>query len=110
MTSLWRDLIYGARLLLRSPGLSAVAILSLALAIGVNTVIFTFVSALLLRPVPQGQDPDQLVRLMALEDSDGFVHGLSLFNDLDLERSNSIFSGLMAYTNFKISLSSGDRA
>lgn len=110
MKSLWRDLSFGARLLLRSPGLSAVAILSLALAIGVNTVVFTFVNALLLRPLPQAQDPDHLVRLMTLEDRDGSLHGLSLLNYQDLERSNPVFSGLMAYTNFKVSLSSGDRA
>jgi macrolide transport system ATP-binding/permease protein len=108
--ALWKDVRAAGRGLLGSPGFSAVAVLSLALAIGVNTVIFTFVNALLLRPVPQAQNPDRLVRIFDQEEEDGSIHPLSFPNYLDLERLSSAFSGLAAYTDTQISLGTGERA
>src|SRR5271163_3761966 len=58
--SLWHDIRYGARQLLKSPGFSIVAILSLALGIGANTAIFTLINDLLLKSLPV-RDPQQLV-------------------------------------------------
>src|SRR5437762_8646170 len=60
MGALWQDLRYGLRTMLRSPGLMAVAVLSLALGIGANTAIFTLLDAAMLRELPV-RNPGQLV-------------------------------------------------
>jgi macrolide transport system ATP-binding/permease protein len=64
------DLRYSVRSLLKSPGLTVAAILSLGLGIGANTTIFTWVQAVLFRPIPLAADPGS-IRIAAMENRDG---------------------------------------
>ena len=71
LESLAQDIVYGVRSMLRSPGLTSVALLSLALGIGANTAIFSFLDALILRPLPVS-NPSQLM-LLGKGDEDGMT-------------------------------------
>src|SRR5437762_90652 len=67
MQILWQDVRYGARMLLKQPGFTLIAIAALAISIGANTAIFSAINALLLRPLPV-KDIDRLISTFALRE------------------------------------------
>ena len=94
-----RDLVHGLRILRRSPGLAAAAILSIGLGIGATTAIFGVVRQVLLRPLPFA-DPDRLVALWetSADDPDRWI---APANFLDWQRDTaSLFDGMAAYDGF----------
>ena len=99
MKTIWQDGRYGLRMLLRSKGFTIASVLSLALGIGVNTTIFSFVNAMLFRPLPVPR-AERLVRLW-----DGMA---SSYPDYAAYRDQSgAFDGLAAYAARPMSLTSG---
>jgi predicted permease len=95
METFWQDLKYGVRMLVRSPSFTAIAILTLALGIGANTILFSVVNGVLLKPLPYLQ-PDKLVVLS--ESTPNFdSSSISYPNFLDWQRNTSTFSSIAAY-------------
>jgi predicted permease len=103
------DLKFAIRWLARSPGFSAVAILSLGLGIGVNTALFAVVDALLLRPLPV-REPSRLVDIYT-SGSDGDTYSTSSLPDiLDYRAQTTVFDGIAAYSPMFAGVNHGDRA
>jgi putative ABC transport system permease protein len=97
MDNLLHDLRYALRALRRSPGFALVAVLTLALGIGLNTAIFSVVNGVLLRPLPF-RAPDQLVRLHHVHPEEAAEGGPFSPQDLeDLQGGASGFESLAAY-------------
>jgi len=68
--SMWQDLRFGIRMLLKSPGFAALALVTLALGIGANTTIFSVVNSVLLRPLPY-ENPNRIVQVSDLYPATG---------------------------------------
>ena len=104
MQTLFQDLRYAGRMLVKTPGFTAIAILTLALGIGANSAIFSVVNAVLLRPLMY-RDSEKLIRLY-----EGLPQGgtgsVSVPNLKDWREQNTVFSEITAYQfgNFNLSI------
>jgi predicted permease len=102
METLFQDLRYGLRMLVKSPGFTVVAIATLALGIGANTALFSVINGVLLSPLPFPQ-PDQLVTLH--ENKPNFEGGsVSYPNFRDWQKENRTFSSLALARGYGFSL------
>ncbi|HKC87732.1 MAG TPA: ABC transporter permease [Blastocatellia bacterium] len=109
MQTLWQDLRYGARVLLKNPGFSLIAVITLALGIGANTAIFSVVNAVLLRPLPFN-DPERLVMgwNRGAEAAGGDRTPLAVADLLDWRAQSRSFAEIGAFQNIMYSYTGGD--
>jgi macrolide transport system ATP-binding/permease protein len=109
METLWKDLRYAVRVLAKSPGFSAVVILSLALAIGANTSIFSIVNAFLLRPMPVS-DPDRLLAVYVTAPNGGpNIDGFSYPQWKDFTKQDTGLFDIVGSTGVPLSVTDGER-
>ena len=108
MQSLWQDVRYGLRVLVRSPGFTAIAVVTLALGIGANTALFSVVSGVLLDPLPFPA-PDRLYAVYTRTATFG-TSSVSYLNFLDWQKDNRVFSGLGAYRSDDFNLTGAGEA
>src|SRR5215510_6412909 len=104
MSTLLQDLRYGARILLKQPGFTLVAVLTLAIGIGANTAIFSLVNSILLRPLPF-RDPDRVVRLIQASPKLGLATwGVSQADFAAYREQNRSFESVALYNSTAINL------
>jgi putative ABC transport system permease protein len=104
MGTLWQDLRYAARMLLKKPGLTLIAVITLSLGIGANTAIFSVVNAVLLRPLPFPES-EQLVRIGGINLKTGKGPGTFSPQDFyDWRERNNVFESVAAYDGWSPSL------
>jgi len=108
METLWQDLKYGARQLLRNPGFTAVAVLTLALGIGANTAIFSVVNGVLLQPLPYEQ-PGRLVMLREIS-REGHQMNVPEQDFLDWQQGTHSYERMGFYNSFEASVAGGSEA
>jgi putative ABC transport system permease protein len=103
METLFHDLRFGFRRLIKTPGFALIAILSLALGIGANTAVFSLVNLILFRPLPVA-DPEKVVSVSAVG-KNGELAAFSYPNYLDFRDRNEVLSGLLVSRFAYMSLS-----
>jgi putative ABC transport system permease protein len=97
LETLWQDLRYGVRMLLKSPNYTLIAVITLSLGIGANTAIFSVVNAVLLRPLPY-KDADRLMMILETKPPQFPESTVSPANFLDWKKQNTVFERLVAYS------------
>jgi len=97
-----KDLLHSIRSLLRHPAFTAVAVITLMLAIGVNTTIFSVVNAVLLKALPF-RDPQQLVSVNSVH-GEGGLPGIAAYQYLSWKDRNTTFDDIAAFTDNNFNL------
>ncbi len=100
MRILWQDVRYAARMLMKNPGFTFVAVISLALGIGANTTIFSVVNALLLKSLPYN-DPERIILVWGdTTAQDNHRNQVSATDVADWRNENGVFEEIATYSNW----------
>ena len=97
LETVWQDVRYGLRMLVKNPGITLVIVLTLGLGIGANTAIFSVVNAFLFRPLPVPQ-PAQMTVLGMQKLGESNISNLSYPDYLDYREQSDAFSGITLYS------------
>jgi len=103
----WLDMRFGARILLKQPGFTLIAVITLALGIGANTAVFSVVNAVLLRPLPYPH-PERLVMVNGVRTKTGAGFDFSYLNFADYRSRNNVFEALTAFSDADATLLEGE--
>src|SRR5215510_5020050 len=99
MHSFWQDMRYGARMLLKNPGFTLIAIITLALGIGANTAIFSVINGVLLGSLPYPH-PEQLAMVWCDNKRQGIPDDITSYpNFVDWRDQNKTFQGMAGMTS-----------
>jgi len=104
--ALRHDVRYALRALRSSPGFAAVAIITIALAVGSNTALFSFVNGMVLNPLPYA-DADRIVRVLERR-PDGGLNAVSTLNYLDWKEQGTVFEVISPRTGWQATWTGGD--
>jgi predicted permease len=104
MNHLWNDIRHGARNLRKEPGFTVVAVLTLALSIGANSTVFSWINATLLNPIPGASQPGRLLAIAR-----GRSASFSYPDFLDLQKGAQSFSSLTATSLLAVSITGRER-
>jgi predicted permease len=107
MQTLWQDLRFGLRMLVKAPGFTLIVVLSIALGIAVNTSVFTMINGLLFKPMPVRQ-PERLVALYTTEPNQPYPGAFSYLDYIDYRDHNQVFSDLFIHYTTQLSLKRPD--
>ena len=102
MQTFFRDLRYSARMLIKSPGFTAVAVLSIALGVGANTAVFSVINTVLLKSLPY-KDPQSLMLLWGTSESDGALRNrsqVSATDTADFRKHSTSFEEVATYSGW----------
>src|SRR5437588_12894854 len=104
MNTLWQDLRFGVRVLLKSPGFTVVAVLALALGVAANTAIFSVVNVVLLEPLPY-REPSRLVSVWEMNRPRGLHQNtISPGNLIDWKEQSDVFEDVAGFFDSKTNL------
>jgi hypothetical protein len=107
MQAFWQDLRYSARMFIKAPGFTLIAILSIALGIAANTSMFTMVNAVLFKLMPVSH-PEQLVALYTTEPNSRYPSQFSYPDYKDYRDQNEVFSDLFVHYGTPVSMKNSE--
>ena len=109
MTALLRDVRFAVRQLRKNPGFAITATVMLAVAIGANSTVFSWIDGTMLHPIPEARNPGQLVSVMRGGWNPSPSPPLSYPDYRDLREQNHSFDGILAYSHDWITITSGNQ-